>query len=125
MAHFEVDGDQLVLRLTPEEHLEGIHRDLTVPRTSVVSAGSPRTSGPSSAVSGLRGPGFPVSSPWAPVEATSGRTSPPSTARAVGWWSSSRVRPFERLIISAPDPEAEVARVIAQPARPPDGGAPL
>jgi hypothetical protein len=35
MAHLEVDGDQLALRLTAEEHLEGMHRDVVVPMSAV------------------------------------------------------------------------------------------
>jgi hypothetical protein len=38
MAHFDIDGDQLALRLTGEEHLEGVHRDVVVPRSSVAVA---------------------------------------------------------------------------------------
>ncbi len=38
VARFAVHGDRLALHLTPEEHLEGMHRDIDVPLASVTTA---------------------------------------------------------------------------------------
>jgi hypothetical protein len=113
MAHFEVEGDRLVLRLTTGEHLESVHRDLGVPRDSVTSARV--TDDVWSELRGIRAPGTGIPG----VIAVGTRRGAFGKDFAVVHGKGSGVvvelkgQAFERIVITSPDPEAEVARITA------------
>ena len=113
VAHFEVDGDQLVLRLTTEEHLEGIHRDLELPRDSVASARV--TDDVWSELRGIRAPGTGI--PGVVAVGTRrggfGKDFAVVHGKGPGVVIELTGQDFERIVITVPDPEAEVARINA------------
>jgi hypothetical protein len=113
MAHFEVDGDRLVLRLTAAEHLESIHGDLEMPRDSVTSARA--TDDVWSELRGIRAPGTGI--PGVVAVGTRrggfGKDFAVVHGKGPGVVVELREQAFQRIVITVPDPEAEVARITA------------
>jgi hypothetical protein len=115
MAHFEIQGDRLVLRLTGEEHLESVHRDLAVPRDAVTSARV--TSDVWSELRGIRAPGTGIPGVIAvgTRRGSFGKDFAVVHGKGPGVVVELVGQAFERIVITVPDPEAEVARITADP----------
>jgi hypothetical protein len=113
MARLEIDGDSLALRLTAEEHLEGMHRDVVVPRSSVASVRV--TEDVWSELRGIRAPGTGIPG----VIAVGTRRGSFGKDFAVVHGQRRGVvvelvdQAFSRIVLTTPDPEEVVARVTA------------
>jgi hypothetical protein len=114
MAEFEIDGDQLVLKLTRAEHLESVHRDVAVPRSSV---GTVRvTEDVWSELRGIRAPGTGIPG----VIAVGTRRGSFGKDFAVVHGKGRGVvvelvdQDFSRIVITTPDPEEVVSRISAE-----------
>ncbi len=111
MAQLEVDGDQLALRLSSEEHLESMHRDVVVPRSSVATVRV--TEDVWAELRGIRAPGTGIPG----VIAVGTRRGSFGKDFAVVHGKGRGVvvelvgQPFSRIVITAPDPEEVVARI--------------
>ncbi len=120
MAHFEVDGDQLALRLTSEEHLEGMHRDVVVPRSAVAVIRV--TEDVWSELRGIRAPGtgLPGVIAVGTRRGSFGKDFAAVHGKGRGVVVELVGQDFSRLIITTPDPEGVVGRLTAPPPeRPP------
>jgi hypothetical protein len=118
MAHLEVDGDHLALRLTTEEHLEGMHRDIVVPKSAVAVARVAEDVW--SELRGIRAPGTGL--PGVIAVGTRRGSFGKDFAAVHGPGRGVVVelvdQAFSRLVLTVPDPEEVVARLTT-----PDGGA--
>jgi hypothetical protein len=113
MADLEVDGDRLALRLTTKEHLEGMHRDVVVPRSSVAVVRV--TEDVWSELRGIRAPGTGL--PGVIAVGTRRGSFGKDFAAVHGTGRGVVVelvgQPFSRFVITAADPEEVVARLLA------------
>jgi hypothetical protein len=121
MAHFEVEGDQLALRLTVEERLEAMHRDVVVRRSAVAVVRV--TEDVWSELRGIRAPGTGL--PGVIAVGTRRGSFGKDFAAVHGQGRGVVVelvgQAFSRLVITTPDPDEVVARLTA----PGPTGAPL
>jgi hypothetical protein len=114
MARLDIEGDALALRLTTGEQLEGMHRDVVVPRSSVASVRV--TEDVWSELRGIRAPGTGVPG----VIAVGTRRGSFGKDFAVVHGKGRGVvvelvdQPFSRIVITAPDAEEVVARLTAR-----------
>ena len=114
MARLEVEGDRLALRLTGVEHLEGMHRDVVVPTSSVTAARV--TEDVWSELRGIRAPGTGIPG----VIAVGTRRGSFGKDFAVVHGKGRGVvvelvdQDFSRIVITTPDPEEVVSRISAE-----------
>jgi hypothetical protein len=113
MAQLEVDGDQLTLRLTTEEHLEGMHRDMAVPRSAVAAVRVAEDVW--SELRGIRAPGtgLPGVIAVGTRRGSFGKDFAAVHGKGRGVVVELVDQAFSRWVISASDPEELVARLTA------------
>ena len=113
MAHLEIDGDRLALRLTGEEHLESAHRDVVVPRSSVAALRV--TDNVWSELRGIRAPGTGIPGVIAvgTRRGSFGKDFVVVHGKGRGVVVELVEQPFSRIVITTPDPEEVVARITA------------
>ncbi len=111
MADWEIDGDRLALRLTGEEHLEGMHRDVVVPRSSVAAVRV--TEDVWSELRGIRAPGTGIPGVIAvgTRRGSFGKDFAVVHGKGRGVVVELTDQPFARIVITTPDPEEVVARL--------------
>jgi hypothetical protein len=115
MAQIGVDGDAIVVGLTPLERLAALHGDVRVPRASVAAV-APEDE-PYKQLRGIRAPGtsWPNAIAYGVRRFTGGR---PDFAALRGRGPAIRIEldppaRFARLLVSVDDPAATVARIRA------------
>ncbi len=119
MARFEVHGDRLALHLTPEEHVEGLHRDIDVPLASVTRARV--TDDVWTELRGIRAPGtgLPGVVAVGTRRGSFGKDFAAVHGKGRGVVVELAGQPFERIVITTLDPEAEVASITGRRFSPP------
>jgi hypothetical protein len=111
MAHLEVDGGRLALRLTTAENLESAHGDVVVPRPSVATVRV--TEDVWSELRGIRAPGTGIPGVIAvgTRRGSFGKDFVVVHGKGRGVVVELVDQPFSRLVLTTPDPEETVARV--------------
>ena len=125
MAELRVDGDVLTLALSRVERLEGFSGDLRTPLASVAAVRA--TDNPWAELRGIRAPGTGIPGVIAvgTRRGSFGKDFAVVHGRGRGVVVELIGQEFERIVISAPDPEAEVARIAGGADGTPDGTGPL
>jgi hypothetical protein len=113
MAHLELEGDHLLLRLTAEEHLEGMHRDIVVPRSAVAVVRVAEDVW--SELRGIRAPGtgLPGVIAVGTRRGSFGKDFAAVHGKGRGVVVELVDQPFSRIVISTPDPEGVVEALAA------------
>ncbi len=111
MAELEIHGDQLTVRLSPAEHLEGMHGDIVVPKSSVAEARVVEDVWPE--LRGIRAPGTGIPGVIAvgTRRGSFGQDFASVHGKGRGVVVELTGQKFGRIVITTSDPEGTVRRI--------------